>query len=133
MSDLERRVDEAFAELIHKPWGKVEPSAVWQPAVDLYELPKHYLAVADLPGVDPSKVSVRVEAGRLVIQGSRRFRERLEIGQRVHWERAEGDFLRQLPLLHHVEVSGVRVRFKHGLLLVQVPKRTSPQHPGEHP
>lgn len=46
-------------------------SRKWQPPIDIFESSGSFLIVVALPGVDPSRVEVTVEAGRLVVRGVR--------------------------------------------------------------
>ncbi len=79
--------------------GSGRPSRrCWRPAVDVFEIPDGLIVLAALPGVDPAQVQVGVQAGRVVIRGSRRLPMGLR-GAHVHrLEIPHGEFERVVPL-----------------------------------
>ena len=123
LGDLERRVDEAFAELIHGPWrGPSATTLGWEPAIDVHESQGEYLVLVDLPGVLPEEVGVYVEGQTLVVHGKRTARQWAKSGAMIYTERFQGEFVRRIPLPSAVEPSGLQVSFAQGLLLIQLPK-----------
>ena len=46
-------------------------SRKWQPPIDVFETKDSFLVLVALPGVDPARVEVLLEGGRLVVRGSR--------------------------------------------------------------
>jgi HSP20 family protein len=135
LGDIERRVDEVFAELIHGPWRS--PSAVlgWEPAVDIHETGNEYTVLVDLPGVGPGEVNVSIEDQTLVVHGTRSSQKWAESGAMIYTERFQGEFVRRIPLPGPVDPAGLDVRSSQGLLLIQLPKMkvrtTGPQSAGD--
>lgn len=125
--DLGRRIDEAFEELIHAPWGREQlASSVWQPAVDIYEVDDAYLIEADLPGVPPERVEVHAEDSRLTFRG---MRETVTsgwsaTGRTLLVERRQGQFCRTIEFERPVDTNRVEMQFDRGTLRIRVPKRT---------
>ena len=68
--DFNRFISEAFPRLL----AGGEPSTrIWAPPVDIYETDNALVLKADLPGVDPKDVEIRVENGILYLKGERKF------------------------------------------------------------
>src|SRR5207244_7342167 len=58
----------------------------WAPAVDIYEQDNNIVIKAELPGVDPKDVDIRLENNILTIKGERKFdnevkKENYQIGR----------------------------------------------------
>jgi HSP20 family protein len=121
--DLDRRIDEAFAELIHKPWRAVEWRGVWEPAVDVRETAEEYFVVVDLPGVPPEEIEVQVEGEWLTVCGQRHLENWSRTGQAVRMEREHGAFCRRVRLDCPVDAAGMETRSEQGLLVIHLPKR----------
>ena len=123
LRNLERCVDEAFAELIHGPWRSSPLAAGWQPAIEVRETSGEYLVLVDVPGLSPEEVNVYVEDQTLVIHGKQTSQWRGQAGAMIYTERVQGEFVRRIPLPGAVERSLLRSSFAQGLLLVRLPKR----------
>jgi HSP20 family molecular chaperone IbpA len=96
LRDLERRVDEAFAELMHGPWRGPSAAMGWEPAIDVRESPQEYLVLVDLPGVMPGEVNVQVEGRTLVVRGKRTSQQWAQAGAMIYTERLQGEFVRRV-------------------------------------
>ncbi|HEY8583433.1 MAG TPA: Hsp20/alpha crystallin family protein [Capillimicrobium sp.] len=91
----------------------------WIPAMDLAESEDAYVLRADLPGLDPSAVSIELQDRVLTISGERASEH--EVGyHRV--ERAFGAFRRSLTLPEGVDAEAITASFDQGVLTVRVPK-----------
>jgi HSP20 family protein len=97
--------------------------ADWRPAVDVYEDHERFVLSAELPGVDPGTVDLRVEEGRLTLRGERKLdnEQRKENYHRI--ERYYGTFARTFSLPTSVDGSKISAEYKHGLLRVSIPKK----------
>lgn len=124
--DLDRRIDEAFLELIHEPWGRPLSVELWQPAVDVHETEEAYLIEADLPGVPPDAVQLDVEEDRVTLRGSRHSVAWSQEGRTMRVERAQGKFLRTLEFEEPIDVDHVERQFEQGLLRIRLPKLRKP-------
>ena len=93
------------------------------PAVDIFEDGEGLTLTAELPGVDPKVVDVKIENQVLTLSGERKL-EREE--QRDSYHRIEswfGSFTRSFSLPTTVDVDKVRAEHKNGLLRVFLPRR----------
>ena len=95
----------------------------WVPPVDIYEHEGSLVLKAELPGIDPKQVDVRVENNVLTLQGERSFESEVKREQYHRVERAYGTFSRSFTLPNVVDTANIKAEFKDGLLLVTMPKR----------
>ena len=93
------------------------------PAVDIYEDAEGLTLTAELPGIDPKAVDVRIENQVLTLAGERKL-EHAE--QRDRYHRVEswyGTFSRSFSLPATVDVEKIKAEHKNGLLRVFLPRR----------
>ncbi len=127
--DLDRRIDEVFKKLIHEPWGRAFGGGGWRPAIDVFETDDAYLIEADIPGVAPENVEIRIEGRRLTIRGTRETVtwSRSQGGWSVQVERQHGDFSRTLELDHPVDIDRLEKKCDQGILRTRLPKKRAAQ------
>jgi HSP20 family protein len=130
---LRRDIDHAFEQAGFRPGvrnGRSFPTAFLPgraarayPLVNVSEDANALYVAALAPGLDPAAVQLTVQDNRLTITGEKR-RLAAEIQpEAVHRsERAAGKFVRTVPLPVDVEQEQVQADYKHGLLLVTLPK-----------
>lgn len=123
IADLDRQIDEVFSTIARLPPKAV--AAEWRPAIDAYESDDAYLFVADLPGVKPQDLSVRVEPDGVSICGTRTSTARIQSGRTLRVERRHGQFCRTFPLAEPVDADAIQVSHEEGVFYIQVPKRPS--------
>ncbi len=93
------------------------------PAVDIYEDAEGIYLSAELPGIDPKGVEVKVENHTLSISGERTL-EHAETKDKYHRiESWYGTFNRSFTLPNTFDVEKVRAEHKNGLLRVFLPRR----------
>jgi HSP20 family protein len=97
--------------------------ADWRPSVDIYEDNERFVLTAELPGIDPTKVDLKVEENRLSLRGERKleFEDRKENYHRV--ERFYGTFARTFSLPNTVDGQKIVAEYKNGMLRVTIPKK----------
>jgi HSP20 family molecular chaperone IbpA len=94
------------------------PITVWDDS-------EHVSIEADLPGLQPDHVDVRIEDDSLKIVAERPAPERA--GQAQHDERAFGRFERVLGLGKHIDRSKVDAQLRDGVLSITLHKRPEAQ------
>lgn len=124
LSNLREQLEETFAELLHEPWRTAGTGDDWQPAIDIYESPDAYLVEAELPGVAPEDVQVRLQGRLLTICGSRRSHVTRRNEKGVHVERSYGTFCRTFKLEHPVDASAVETKCENGIYRIRLPKNS---------
>ena len=94
----------------------------WAPAMDVVDEEKATVVRLELPGVEPEKVSVRVEEGCLVVEGERE-RETVEGGGEVcRRERRWGKFYRSVSLPEGADPDKISAEDSDGILTIRVPR-----------
>ncbi len=113
-----------FNEHLPAVFSEQEPTTrTWAPPVDIYETDNLLVLKADLPGIDPKDVDIRVENGILYLKGERKF-EKEEKKQNYHRvERAYGAFTRSFALPNSIDADHVTAEYKGGQLFLTMPKR----------
>ncbi|MFC2969174.1 Hsp20/alpha crystallin family protein [Acidimangrovimonas pyrenivorans] len=92
------------------------------PAMDLVERDGEYELQAELPGVAPGEVEVKLSEGMLTIKGEKSA-ERSEEKEDYHLrERSYGSFQRSFGLPSGVDEDKVAAKFVNGVLTVTLPK-----------
>ena len=95
----------------------------WAPAVDIYEQDGNIVLKAELPGLDPKDVDIRVENNTLTLRGQRKLDEEVKRDNYHRVERAYGAFTRSFTLPNVVDTEKIKAEYKDGLLRVTLPKR----------
>jgi HSP20 family protein len=95
----------------------------WAPAVDIYEKNGNIVLKAELPGIDPKTVDVRVENNVLTLRGERKFEEEVKKDDFHRVERAYGTFTRSFTLPALVDTGKIKAEFKDGVLKLTIPKK----------
>jgi len=100
---------------------EIAPS--WAPAVDIYEQGTDIVLKAELPGVDPKDVDIRLENNVLSLRGHRQLEGEVKRESYHQVERSYGAFSRSFTLPTVVDQAAIKAEFKDGLLQVTLPKR----------
>ncbi len=95
----------------------------WAPAVDINENEHELIVKADLPGIDPKDLDIRVENNILTIRGERKFEKKAEEANYLRVERSYGSFSRSFSLANTVNPEGIKADYHNGVLVLSVPKR----------
>ncbi len=120
--NLDRRIDEAFHDLINRHWGLVAQSELWQPDIDVYDAGDSYIVEADLPGVSPENLEITVESHAVTISGSRESSGIGRTAQGVSIERRFGKFARRFQLNEAVDSNSVEHEDAEGLHRIHLRK-----------
>ena len=119
---LQDRMNRLFQE--YTPTGEEQLSTTnFVPPVDVYEDEHHVTLKAELPGVNPKDVDIRIENNVLTVRGERKF-EKEEKEENFHRiERRYGSFMRSFTLPNTVNPDSVKADYDNGLLKIQFEKR----------
>jgi HSP20 family molecular chaperone IbpA len=96
------------------------------PPVDIYEEEQGLVVLADVPGADPSTLTVRVERGVLTLQ-TQVSPAYAAHGQPMQREFALSGFYRQFQLPDEVDSTKIEAELKHGVLKLRLPRMAAPQ------
>jgi HSP20 family protein len=122
---LQDRMNRLFDESYRRT-GTEEDWALggsWAPAVDIYEQEGNIVLKAELPGVDPKDVDVRVENNVLTLRGERQFDNEVKRENYHRVERSYGTFTRSFTLPNVVDTGNIKAEYKDGVLRMTLPKR----------
>lgn len=97
------------------------PARVFLPPADIYETPNALKVVLEMPGVDKSNVSVRVEDGVLTVEGRLDFSKYRDL-QPLYTEYNIGHYSRSFRLTTKIDQLKIRAEMKDGVLSLVLPK-----------
>ena len=103
--------------------GQELSRGTWAPPVDIYETGSNLVIKAELAGIDPKDVEVRVENGTLTISGERKSEKEVKDGGYHRVERSYGSFQRSFNLPPTVSSENVTADYKDGVLTLNLAKR----------
>jgi HSP20 family molecular chaperone IbpA len=89
---------------------------VLAPPVDIYENAEEFLVVADLPGVVPENVSVRLNGDHLELEARQVFPED-QRAQLTPWR-----FVRSFLVPDSIDAAGVNAKTENGVLTIRLKK-----------
>lgn len=121
-STLQDQINRLFNDAFEHTDGESNLTA-WAPAVDISENQHELVVKADLPGVDPKALDIRVENNVLTIRGERKFEKKVDQDNYLRVERAYGSFTRSFALANTVNPEGIKADYHDGVLSLVVPKR----------
>ena len=120
----QKEFDRLFREAFTPGFGEGELSTrTWAPPVDIFENENNIVLKAELPGVEPKDVEVRVEDNTLYLKGERKFEKETKEENYHRIERAYGSFARSFSLPSSIDAEKVAADYKDGLLTLTLPKR----------
>ena len=120
----QKEFDRLFKEAFSPMHGETEVSTrSWAPPVDIYETEDAIVLKAELPGMDPKDVEVRVEDNTLYLKGERNFEKDVKEQNYHRVERSYGTFTRTFSLPNSVDADKVAANYKDGVLTLTMPKK----------
>jgi HSP20 family protein len=105
------------------PSENEELSATWGPAVDIFEDTEGITLKAEVPGVDPKDVELKIENGVMTLKGERKLEKEEKKENYTRMERFYGSFVRSFTLPPTVDTEKVRAETKNGVLQVFLPRK----------
>ncbi len=108
-------IGSAEDELMHRAlrWGVV--------AAEVEERDDEIIVRLEVPGLEPDDFDINVIQDLLVVRGEKRMEREQKRGKYHVMECAYGSFERTIPLPRAVEASGVKARYRRGVLSVRLP------------
>ena len=98
-----------------------EPCHVYTPALDIYETDAGLVLEADLPGVRPEDLQIRVQDNVLHLYGKVNWPLSVE-AHLLHEELRQEDFYRSFILSDEVDTEHITADFTDGVLQLTLPK-----------
>lgn len=126
LDDLRREFDRFFQDAeTMLPMPAATTGANWAafvPPVDIHETESNYTVKAEIPGIAPDDIDVRLEGNTLIIRGERQQERDEDVGTMHRSERTFGSFSRAFTLPQDVETDAINATFRNGVLAITVPK-----------
>ncbi|QEL27243.1 Hsp20/alpha crystallin family protein (plasmid) [Bosea sp. F3-2] len=101
-------------------WGSV-------PAVDVSKTDELYNITAELPGIAPADVQVKLSDGLLTISGEKKSEKERKDEDAYVSERRYGSFFRSFRLPDDIVADKIEARYANGVLSIAVPRRVKAQ------
>lgn len=123
---LRERMKRSFDEQAERAADQSSSQLGWSPAVDIHDAGEAFLLAAELPGLSESEIDLEIVGDSLILSGERvpNTNEKVICYHRV--ERPEGPFKRTFRLPAEVDSARVRAEYKDGILIVELPKLSTP-------
>lgn len=126
LDDLRSEFDRFFREAENiVPTAFQREDVAFVPPVDIQERGNEYQIQAEIPGIDPKDVDVRIEGNTLIIRGERKQEEEETGTNFFRRERSYGTFVRAFTLPETIDADRIKATCKGGLLTITVPKTTT--------
>jgi HSP20 family protein len=119
---LQNQMNRLFDNTLHGWPPEAEGTVSWTPAADIYETDNDLVLEADLPGIDPKNIDIRVENNVLTVRGERSFQPKVERENFHRIERSYGTFARGFTLATTVDPDKIRANYRNGVLSITLPK-----------
>jgi HSP20 family protein len=107
------QVDRWFSDVARTPASSAMP-------MDLFREGDQFVALVDLPGVDPGSIDVDVDDRTLTVRAQRNA-EATDDQKWLVRERPAGTFARQLTLGYGVALDKINAEYRDGVLSLRIP------------
>jgi HSP20 family protein len=95
----------------------------WAPAVDIFQQDGSIVLKAEVPGMDPKDVEIRVENNVLTLRGERKLDNEVKKENYHRVERSYGTFTRSFTLPNLVDTEKIKADYRDGVLRVTLPTK----------
>ncbi len=126
LAGLQDRMNRLFHESFRSAGAHEDDWALggsWAPPVDIYEQDGSIVLKAELPGIEPKDVDIRVEKNVLTLRGERKLDEQVNRDNYHRVERSYGAFSRSFTLPTAVDTEKINAEYKDGVLRVLLPTK----------
>jgi HSP20 family protein len=122
-ADLHQQMNRLFDDFLGGAAMPALPSSMSLPRMDVRENNQEICISADLPGVRPADVDVRLDGNMLTLRGEKHQESESQQPHDYHlMERSWGRFHRSLQLPFAPQPEDIHADFEHGVLTIHIPK-----------
>jgi len=128
LTSLEHEMNRLFADFFGRPLGLVR--GLWGdgedrflPPVDIKETDDKVIVEAELPGMDPKDLEIKIEGDTLMLRGERKSEKEDKTKGFHRVERSFGRFERQLELPAGADPEKVEANYRNGVLKIEIAKK----------
>lgn len=111
---------QAFEQFFHEDAAS---ASQWKPRVDIKEESERFVIYADIPGVEPRDVEIRMDKGVLSLKGVRNAETAQENTRWARRESVRGGFERSFDLPDDVDAESIKATGRNGVLEISIPKK----------
>ncbi|MCR4398227.1 MAG: Hsp20/alpha crystallin family protein [Firmicutes bacterium] len=119
------RLRDSFGRFMEYPFRAMRrETGPWQPSVDVFERGNDIVLRAEVPGVAPGDLDIRVTQNSVSLKGVVQREERTDQEGYYYSERQYGSFYRSIPLPDQVRPEKSRATYVNGILELVMPRET---------
>lgn len=122
LEENQRRMQQMLKEGASCLEGSTHDGGDWLPNVGLFETDSDLVIEIDVPGVDESRISLKIEGALLTVQGERIEENRATATICHRNERTYGNFIRSFMLSDTLNPEAMQVTCDLGVLKISLPK-----------
>jgi HSP20 family protein len=123
---LRHEMDRLFDTFFREPFGAVDwpmwPQGKWMPAIDVTESEDEVTVRAEVPGIDPKELDVRVTGNQLTLSGEKKAASEEKGENFYHSETRYGSFHRSIALPEGIDTENVDAQYANGVLTLHMKK-----------
>jgi len=124
LSRIQREMDRLFPRRF---FGETEEEyfaeGAWAPNIDVYETANEVTVNAEVPGLDPKEIKIRIEDKILTIEGEKKVSSEVKEEDYLRVERRYGKFKRVVPLSSSIDREKISASFDKGILEIKMSKK----------
>jgi len=130
MHSMQDRINQMFGSAFGRfqksdEFGDLLGKYAFSPDINLEDKGDHYLVTVDLPGVEDTRLDVKIEGQTLTISGSVQSEStETDKGKMLRQERRSGKFQRIVTLPSSVKADKMITTNKKGVVTITIPKAT---------
>jgi HSP20 family protein len=121
-STLKKEIERLFDRFWDVEVPDFPALSAWSPRLDVSETKEAFTIKVEIPGIEPKDIELSLQGDVLMIKGEKKQEKEEKDEHYYRAERAYGSFARTVRLPAAVDASRVAATFKHGLLMVKLPK-----------
>jgi len=128
MHSMHDRINQMFGSAFNRfqqsdNFGSIFGDYAFSPDINIEDKGDYYLVTVDLPGVEDSRLDVKIDGQTLTISGSMQSGSKEEDGgSMLRQERQSGQFRRVVTLPSPVKADKMETKHKKGVLHIEIPK-----------
>ncbi len=126
LTQFRAEMDHLFDRFLREPWGMLERGlggpGEWMPSLDITETDREITIRAEVPGIDPEHLDIRISGNVLTLSGEKSESSERKDENCFHAERRFGAFRRSIQLPSEVDADKVSAEHANGVVTIRAPK-----------
>jgi len=131
MNSMHDRINQMFGSAFNRfqhsnGFKDLSRGYMFSPNIDIEDKGDHYLVTLDVPGVEDSRLDIKIDGQTLTVSGTMQSDTKKENkGHLLRQERRSGSFQRTITLPGPVKPDKMTTENKKGILYITIPKETT--------